>query len=55
MLTAKDQVTDKVMALELGAKKKDILLQFLIESLSLSAIGGRVGIGLGYLATYFIS
>ena len=32
-----------------GAKKKDILIQFLIESSLLSAIGGIVGIFLGWL------
>ncbi|NQS92284.1 MAG: FtsX-like permease family protein, partial [Chloroflexi bacterium] len=32
-----------------GAKKKDILLQFLIESSLLSVIGGIIGIILGWL------
>lgn len=32
----------------LGAKKKDILLQFIIESLTLSGLGGIVGIIVGY-------
>jgi putative ABC transport system permease protein len=32
-----------------GAKKKDILVQFLIESSLLSVIGGMVGIALGWL------
>ncbi|TDX53160.1 ABC transporter permease [Orenia marismortui] len=39
----------------LGAKKKDILTQFLIESLCLSGIGGAIGVGIGYLAAYLIS
>ncbi|MFO7815186.1 MAG: ABC transporter permease [Halanaerobiales bacterium] len=39
----------------LGAKKKDILFQFLIESLTLSSIGGIIGIILGGLAAYFIA
>jgi putative ABC transport system permease protein len=34
-----------------GARYRDILLQFLIESLLLSLIGGALGIGLGWLAT----
>jgi len=33
----------------LGAKKKDILLQFIIESLTLSGLGGIVGIIVGYV------
>ncbi|KXS43257.1 MULTISPECIES: ABC transporter permease [unclassified Candidatus Frackibacter] len=39
----------------LGAKKKDILTQFLIESLALSGIGGVLGIGLGYIGAYLIA
>lgn len=39
----------------LGAKKKDILFQFIIESLTLSSIGGIIGIILGATAAYFIS
>lgn len=36
----------------LGAKRKDIRLQFLYESLLLSVVGGILGIGLGALITY---
>ncbi|MGG4192827.1 MULTISPECIES: ABC transporter permease [Paenibacillus] len=43
----------------LGAKKRDILLQFLIESVVLSGLGGLTGIGLAYGAcfamTHFLS
>jgi putative ABC transport system permease protein len=38
-----------------GAKSKDILLQFLIESLVLSLIGGTLGIGIGISGTYILS
>ena len=34
----------------LGAKRLDILLQFLIESVIMCAVGGAIGIGLGILA-----
>jgi putative ABC transport system permease protein len=34
-----------------GAQKRDILIQFLIESLMLSMIGGLLGIGLGFAAS----
>jgi len=39
----------------LGAKKRHILAQFLFEALSLSGFGGIIGIGLGWLATYFVT
>jgi putative ABC transport system permease protein len=31
-----------------GAKRRDILMQFLVEAMTLSLIGGFIGIGLGY-------
>ena len=34
----------------MGAKRLDILLQFLIESVIMCAVGGAVGVGLGILA-----
>ena len=34
----------------LGAKRLDILLQFLIESVIMCAFGGKIGVGLGMLA-----
>lgn len=39
----------------LGAKNKNILFQFLMESLSLSSMGGVAGIGFGWIATFFLS
>jgi putative ABC transport system permease protein len=38
-----------------GAKSRDILLQFLIESLILSLIGGMLGIATGIAGTYSLS
>ncbi len=33
----------------IGAKRRDILLQFLIEAVVLSALGGVIGVGLGFI------
>lgn len=38
----------------IGAKKRTILLQFMVESTALSGIGGLIGIGLGYGASALI-
>lgn len=39
----------------LGAKRRDILLQFLIESVALSLVGGAIGIILGFVGSRVIS
>ncbi len=36
----------------IGAKRKTILMQFLIESIGISSLGGIIGVLLGYLAGY---
>jgi len=40
--------------LAVGARGSDILLQFLIEAVTLSLLGGLIGIGLAFLAAYLI-
>ena len=39
----------------LGAKNKNIMSQFLIEALSLSGMGGLIGIFFGWLGAYAIA
>jgi putative ABC transport system permease protein len=39
----------------IGARKSDVMSQFLIESVALSVAGGLLGIGLGLLASYLIT
>jgi putative ABC transport system permease protein len=38
-----------------GAKRRDILLQFLIESMVMSLIGGLIGLGLGFVGSQVVS
>lgn len=38
----------------IGAKRRDILLQFLLEALMLSLVGGMVGVGFGLAGAYFV-
>ena len=39
----------------LGAKKRDIILQFLIEAVILSGVGGLIGVALGIIIPFVIS
>jgi putative ABC transport system permease protein len=47
------------LRMAIGARGADVLLQFLIEAVVISAVGGAIGIGMGYggskLITYFES
>jgi len=37
-----------------GARGRDILTQFLIEAVTLSLIGGAIGVGIGAIATWAV-
>ena len=39
----------------IGAKRGDVLLQFLLEAVVLSATGGAMGLGIGFIATIILS
>jgi len=43
------------LRMAVGAKRKDILLQFLVEALVLSLIGGFIGIFIGVLSSKILS
>ena len=37
-----------------GAKRRDIMFQFLVEAALLSLIGGAIGVGFGFLVSHFV-
>lgn len=39
----------------IGAKKRNILMQFLIEAIIVSGLGGMIGVGLGYLGSWALN
>ncbi|MDR3218483.1 MAG: ABC transporter permease [Dysgonamonadaceae bacterium] len=51
-VTVTERIKEIGLRMSIGAKNKDILLQFLCESIILSLIGGIIGILLGLLISY---
>lgn len=55
LVTVTERTKEIGLLKAIGAKQKDILTQFLIESVTLSVSGGVIGIGIGILGAYGVS
>lgn len=53
MLVSVAERTEEIgIRMSLGAKRQDILLQFLVESMMITVFGGVIGIGLGMVISF---
>jgi putative ABC transport system permease protein len=55
LVTVTERISEIGLRKAVGARRRDILIQFLIESSSISAVGGLIGITLGFIFAKVIS
>ncbi|MCE1245094.1 MAG: ABC transporter permease [Firmicutes bacterium] len=55
LVSVTERIREIGIRMALGARGRDILTQFLIEALTLSLMGGVIGIGLGYIIVVIVS
>ena len=55
LVSVTERIREIGIRMAIGAKERDILLQFLTEAVVLSVIGGLIGIGVGMVTSRLIS
>jgi putative ABC transport system permease protein len=55
LVSVRERTREIGVRMAVGARRRDILLQFLVESVTVSLFGGLVGIALGYLLAVLIA
>jgi putative ABC transport system permease protein len=54
LVSVTERIKEIGIRMAVGAQKRDVLLQFIIEAVTISVLGGLIGIALGYIAARIV-